>query len=127
MELRIAAHCFCLSIAGLVLAGRMPARADDPLGMHGVGHDALHHWYETLRQPGNGASCCNNQDCRPTRSRLVEGGGVQVELDGVWTPVPPGKILNVPSPDLQSHVCAPKAGSLFPKGHIYCVVLGSGA
>jgi len=127
MDFRVA--CLCLrglATAGILIAGIGPGSAQDPHGMYGVGHDMLHHWYETLRQPGNGASCCNNMDCRPTRSRVVNGG-VEVELDGEWTPVPQNKILNVPSPDLQSHVCAPRASSVFPKGHIYCVVLGAGS
>lgn len=98
---------------------------ETPRGWHGDGHDALHHWYETLKQPRTNASCCNNEDCRPTVSRVVEGV-VQVELDGRWTNVPPEKILKTPSPDLGAHVCAPKHGQFRGSGFIYCVVLGSG-
>ena len=111
---------------GALLCNPSFLRADDAHGVHGAGHDALHNWYLTLKQPGTAASCCNNQDCRPTQTRIV-GGGLQVEIDGEWTAVPQGKILNTPSPDLQSHVCAPKAGYIYPKGHIFCVVMGSGA
>ena len=96
-----------------------------PRGDHGVGHDYLHAWYETLKQPGSGMSCCNNQDCRPTSSRVV-GENVQVEVDGEWTTVPPDKILNAQAPDLGAHVCAPKASSLYPKGYVFCVILGNG-
>jgi hypothetical protein len=70
-------------------------------------------------------SCCNNEDCRPTVSRTV-GDAVQVEVDGEWATVPPEKIVKSPSPDLGSHVCAPKHTSLFPKGFVYCAVIGSG-
>lgn len=101
------------------------ADAPQPHGVYGLGHDQLHYWYQTLRQPGTGMSCCNNQDCRPTTYR-VQGGEVQVELDGEWTTVPQNKILNVQPPDLNAHVCAPKQPGLYPKGYVFCVVLGSG-
>ena len=94
--------------------------------MHGVGHDTNHNWYQTLKQPGTNVSCCNNTDCRPTMSRVVDGA-VQVVLDGDWTPVPSEKILKTPAPDLGDHVCAPKRNNFLPKGYVYCVVLGSGA
>ncbi len=100
-------------------------RSQDQHGMHGHGHDGLHSWYLTLKQPGSGMSCCNNEDCRPTMSRVVDNA-VQVEIDGEWTNVPPEKIVKTPSPDLGSHVCAPKQNKKLPKGHIYCVILGSG-
>jgi hypothetical protein len=45
-------------------------------------------------------------------------------VDGEWTRVPAGSIINTPPPDLQTHVCAPK-GSWSPKV-IFCVVLGQG-
>ena len=93
-------------------------------GAHGQGHNALHHWYLTLRDRA-GRSCCSNVDCRPTLSREREGR-VEVIIDGEWTPVPREKILSRPSPDLGSHVCSPKQPSIYPKGHIFCVVLGSG-
>lgn len=99
--------------------------ADDLHGNHGVGHAELHHWYLTLRQPITGMSCCSNRDCRPTQAR-VENGIVEVEVDGEWTAVTQDKIIKTPSPDLQSHVCAPKPGFMFSKGHIFCVVLGAG-
>ncbi len=98
--------------------------AHEKYGAHGDGHDVLHHWYETLKQPISGMSCCNDQDCRPTVSRTV-GDTVQVIVDGEWTNVPPEKIVRTPSPDLGSHVCAPKISNSKPK-HLFCVVLGGG-
>jgi len=101
------------------------AETAHPEGVYGSGHDQLHYWYQTLKQPGTGMSCCNNQDCRPTEARMV-GNDVQVKVDGDWTTVPPNKILNVQPPDLNAHVCAPKQSGLYPKGYVFCVVLGSG-
>jgi hypothetical protein len=92
-------------------------------GMYGHGHDALHHWYKTLRQPGTGYSCCNGQDCRRTTAR-VRRSRIEVLVDGEWTVVPQSTILSVTAPDLNTHVCAPK-GPWSPKP-IFCVVLGFG-
>jgi len=92
-------------------------------GMHGQGHDRLHSWYKTLRQPFTGYSCCDNTDCRPTTAR-VHGKTIEVLVDGEWTRVPFDKILKRKSPDLNTHVCAPK-GPWSPKV-IFCVVLGFG-
>lgn len=93
-------------------------------GLHGDGHDALHEWYETLRDR-KGKSCCDRRDCRPTKSRF-NGTNVEVMVDGIWAAVPPEKILSVPSPDLGSHVCSPKRPNSFPLGYVVCVVVGPG-
>jgi hypothetical protein len=77
-------------------------------GDHGCGHRESHDWYQELRQPGTGYSCCNGSsdgregDCRPTRAYLHE--------DGHWRAVL--------APDGGSHVCAGKGGT------IYCFIAG---
>jgi hypothetical protein len=91
--------------------------------MHGHQHDKLHHWYKTLRQPGTGYACCDGKDCRPTSAR-VRDQSVEVLVDGEWTSVPHNTIVKERSPDLNTHVCAPK-GAWSPKP-IFCVVLGFG-
>jgi hypothetical protein len=101
-----------------------PGRSQEKHGAHGEGHDTMHHWYQTLKQPLTGMSCCNNEDCRPTVSRVV-GETVEVMVDGEWTAVPHEKIVKTPSPDLGSHVCAPKYSTSKPKT-LFCVVLGGG-
>ena len=111
----------CALSAALVLVVA-PAAAQQ--GHHGEGHDAMHHWYLTLKD-WRGRPCCNDQDCRPTRSR-VRGADIEVLLDGEWTKVPAHKILPEESPDLRTHVCSPGRASNYPRGHIFCVVLGSG-
>jgi hypothetical protein len=93
-------------------------------GVHGEGHAQLHHWYTSLHDKA-GRSCCNMQDCRPTEAR-VRNGAVEMLVDGEWTVVPPEKILNKASPDLGSHVCSPAPTGLYPKGHVFCAVIGSG-
>ncbi len=121
--------CFpliCLTAILIVSAmfglGAAPAAAQQ--GHHGEGHDAMHHWYLTLKD-WRGRPCCDDQDCRPTQSR-VRDDDIEVLLDGEWTKVPPHKILPEVSPDLRTHVCSPGRASNYPRGHIFCVVLGSG-
>ena len=112
----------------LLMAATVATEAQQ--GNYGEGHDALHGWYQTLRQPQTGMACCNNEDCRPTKSRRV-GATIEVLVDGEWLTVPPDKILDVPSPDLESHVCAAKFARGWPSrvksDSIYCVVLGAGS
>ena len=120
--MRLAVVAAVLVLACLA-SGSAPAQ--EAHGMHGQAHDGLHYWYRTLKQPNTGISCCNDTDCRPTVSRVVNGI-VQVELDGEWTNVPPEKILRTPSPDLGAHVCAPRHSQGRGKGFMFCVVLGSG-
>jgi hypothetical protein len=35
---------------------------------------ALHGWFESLKQPGSGVSCCSIADCRPVEYRLATDG-----------------------------------------------------
>lgn len=50
-------------------------------------------WFESLRQPGTGMSCCSIADCRQTDFRIVDGH-YQVIIDGQWRVVPPEVILS---------------------------------
>ena len=93
-------------------------------GLHGKGHVENHDWYKDLMRPDTKSSCCNNDDCRPTSDRVVNGQ-LQVLVDGEWTNVPRDKILNRPSPDMGTHVCAPKTNK--KEKTLYCVILGLGA
>ena len=121
--MRIWARQVALAIVLNLLAAQL-AMAQEHRGTHGAGHLKLHHWYKTLRQPGTGYECCDQKDCRPTTARS-RGLYIEVLVDGEWTRVPPNTILDVQSPDMKTHVCAPK-GSWSPKP-IFCVVLGFGA
>ncbi|MGI9475307.1 MAG: hypothetical protein ACR2PI_01275 [Hyphomicrobiaceae bacterium] len=111
-----------LAMAVFCQAGLARSVADR--GFHGHGHDALHHWYLTLRD-WQGRPCCNGQDCRPTQSRYLDKG-LEVLVDGEWVQVPAHKVLPQSSPDLRTHVCSPGPQSNYPRGFIFCVVLGPG-
>jgi hypothetical protein len=49
-------------------------------------------WFNSLRQPGTGASCCSIADCRPVDYRPTKSG-YEVWINGQWMPVPPDKVL----------------------------------
>jgi hypothetical protein len=57
---------------------------------------SLSQWFQGLRQPGSGASCCSISDCH----RLKEGqwretaSGYEIEIRGQWISVPRSRILN---------------------------------
>jgi len=94
-------------------------------GWHGQGHAENHDWYQQLKQPGTGYSCCNGTingvegDCRPTRAYLNDDGQWYAQVDGRWVLVPPRVVLQQLAPDGRSHICASKSGM------IYCFLGGS--
>jgi len=94
-------------------------------GQHGQGHAENHDWYQQLKQPGTGYSCCNGTangvegDCRPTRAYLNDDGQWYAQVDGRWVLVPPRVVLQQLAPDGRSHICASKSGM------IYCFLGGS--
>lgn len=84
-------------------------------GAHGVQHAEHHDEYKDWKQPGTGVSCCNDQDCRPTRAYLTEDGWRA--WDGTrWLPVPWSAVLDVRAKDGRSHLCST------PGGHVFCLV-----
>lgn len=113
-----------LSVIGLLLATHFPVLAQS--GHHGEGHAENHDWYQKLKQPGTGYSCCNGAtngvegDCRQTRAYQTDDGTWRALINGQWKPVPPRVVLQQLSPDGNSHICANKDGSL-----IYCFLGGS--
>jgi hypothetical protein len=118
-------------VSALVLAGTTvlsPVLAQDSHradGWHGQGHAENHDWYQQLKQPGTGYSCCNGTingvegDCRPTRAYLNDDGQWYAQVDGRWVLVPPRVVLQQLAPDGRSHICASKSGM------IYCFLGGS--
>jgi hypothetical protein len=53
---------------------------------------ALAPWFQSLRQPGTGKSCCSIADCRTTDYR-TDGDHYEALIDGRWMIVPSEKIL----------------------------------
>jgi len=53
------------ALLGIAASDAAPPENADP---------ALHGWFESLKQPGSGVSCCSIADCRPVEYRLVAEG-----------------------------------------------------
>jgi hypothetical protein len=69
----------------------------------GLSHD----WYWELKQPGNGQSCCGDNDCHrieDDQARIFDGQ-LQIYIKGSWRKVNPYLILNRTSPDGHLHAC----------------------
>jgi hypothetical protein len=62
-------------------------------------------WFQSLRQPGSGVSCCSLADCRTTDYR-TDGNHYEALIDGRWLVVPQDKILKrVDNPTGRAVVC----------------------
>lgn len=111
-------------LAGLIFT--ISASAQEPTGQFGDRHTEFHGWYQSLKRPTDGASCCSDQDCRPTRWRQLHAQ-VEVLVNGKWCGVPVEKILPMSAPDGGAHICTPRipTGTDPCAAPIFCVVIGS--
>lgn len=75
-------------------------------------------WFEGLRQPGTGMSCCSIADCRQTDFR-INGSHYEALVEGEWREVPPDKILErMDNPTGRAVVC------YTPSRGIMCFIRG---
>ena len=74
----------CSIVLGIGATFAAPPENADP---------ALHAWFESLKQPGSGVSCCSIADCRPVEYRLV-ADGYEAYIDTKWVHVPDDKVLH---------------------------------
>ena len=91
------------------------AKAEPPDGAD----PALRPWFESLKQPGTGVSCCSISDCRPVQYRLVPEG-YEALVGSIWVHVPDDKILRHQQNPLGRAVLCQSPAS----GRIYCFVPG---
>jgi hypothetical protein len=62
-------------------------------------------WFEDLRQPGTGHSCCSIADCRPVDYRIIEDH-YEAFVDDQWVAVPSDKVLRrLDNPTGRAVVC----------------------
>ena len=76
----IAAAAF-LTLAAHALAA--PPENADP---------SLAPWFQSLKQPGSGVSCCSIADCRQVEYRM-SGGHYEALIERDWMAVPDDKVL----------------------------------
>jgi len=66
---------------------------------------ALVPWFQSLRQPGTGTSCCSIADCRTTDYRTT-GDGYEAFIENRWISVPADKVLQrINNPTGRAVVC----------------------
>ena len=58
---------FLLSMLGVASAPAAPPDGADP-------NSPIGQWFQSLKQPGSGASCCSIADCRPVDYRIGAEG-----------------------------------------------------
>ena len=86
--LRRSALAFCSFVfLALLAAGALEAAAPENA------EPSMHGWFESLKQPGSGVSCCSIADCRPVEYRLA-AEGYEAYLDTRWVHVPDDKIIH---------------------------------
>lgn len=83
----LCASLFCAMLAAIAVAWARPSDNADP---------TFYGWFESLKQPGTGASCCSIADCRPTDYRM-SGSGYEVSINAEWVRVPDNKIVHLSS------------------------------
>jgi hypothetical protein len=73
----------------------------------------LHGWFESLKQPGSGVSCCSIADCRPVDYKL-DANGYEALVETRWVRVPDDKILHgKPNPTGHGVLCrSPISGTI---------------
>lgn len=91
-----------LGVAALAaLALSISAMAAPPIDVD----PSLAPWFQSLRQPGTGASCCSIADCRMTEYRTTRSG-YEALVGKKWLPVPPGRVLqHTTNPTGRAIVC----------------------
>lgn len=72
----------------LLLAPAAPVHAAPPPDAD----PALAPWFQGLRGPDTGVSCCSVSDCRPVEAR-TNGDRYEVLIEGRWVAVPSEKVL----------------------------------
>ena len=74
---------------------------------------ALRPWFESLKRPGSGASCCSIADCRPVSYRL-SADGYEALVGSIWISVPKNTVLrNQYNPLGRAVLCRSPVGTIF--------------
>ena len=99
---RSAAAILVLGVSGIAADAQPPPNADP----------ALHGWFESLKQPGTGASCCSIADCRPVDYRMGVAG-YEAFLDARWVKVPDERVLRgMSNPTERGVLCRAPTGAI---------------
>lgn len=79
-------------------------------------------WFESLKQPQTGASCCSLSDCLRTEQEMA-GDHYRAMLDGRWVDIPNEIVITTEGNPLgEPLLCADRHSN----GRLYCFVPGGG-
>lgn len=78
----VGAALVVLAVGGVRPLAAPPADADMSLAP----------WFNSLRMPGSGISCCSIADCRRTDARWQDDH-YEVLIEGAWRAVPPAAVV----------------------------------
>ncbi len=113
-------------LCGFIILGWLvsQARAEDHTHEHMQSHGKLHGWYQGLKSPRTGYSCCSSMDCRAAPEAKFSSGKWTVVVNGQLVEVPPDLVIKPDStenPTVEAHVCH------YSYGHdVLCFVPPSG-
>jgi|SRR5579862_5726225 len=79
----VVAGLAAVSLLAVIAIAAPPENADGTLAP----------WFQSLRQPGTGISCCSMADCRATEYR-TSAVGYEAFVDDKWLAVPPDRVLD---------------------------------
>jgi hypothetical protein len=104
LPIGLAVLAFAVDLSPGIAAAQPPDGADP----------SLRPWFESLKQPGTGVSCCSIADCRPVQYRLAPDG-YEALIDMGWVHVPEDRVLhNKQNPLGRAVLCrSPASGAIF--------------
>lgn len=73
-------------------------------------------WFNSLKQPDTGISCCSVSDCRPVDYRVAQDRYEAAVADAPegWLPIPSEKIVHRENPTGRAVLCrSPSTGTIF--------------
>jgi hypothetical protein len=104
---RSASAAFSVVLMALLAAGALKAASPESAD------PSMNGWFESLKQPGSGVSCCSIADCRPVDYKL-DSSGYEALIEARWVRIPEDKILHgKPNPVGRGVLCrSPISGTI---------------
>lgn len=97
------------------------------ISLPALAHDGMHDaWFEILKRPDTGGSCCNLYDCKATEAELHGGHWRARTPSGAWVEVPDDLIIHDKgNPVGQPILCGQANPYRGGKFNVYCFVPGA--
>lgn len=95
----------------------MESGGPNALEQESLAPQTMRGWFRSLRVPGTKVSCCDESDCKRTKSRIGPAGYEAMAPDGRWISIPESAILRgKPNLAREPVLC------LSPTQAVYCFV-----